>query len=234
MYEHPTGKIFGAALKKLLDERPRGTQAKLAKAMEKESSYIADIKHGRGGGTEETRRFIAGFLGVRYEEMLALGQSLLAGEQRIPVLRASDPLPAYGELGDPGYTGVPFLEAVADAEGEGQRMSRKARSHLALRTDWMRTKGQPSRMALVRADGDSMHPTIQDGSIVLCDESRTELADGRIFLVEHGGSVLIKRLKAGPDGPVMISDNGCVEQPVREGEHFRIRARCVWTARDLE
>ena len=68
MYDQPTGKIFGAALKKILDERPRGTQARLAKSMGKESSYIADIKHGRGGGTEETRRFIGGYRGVRYEE----------------------------------------------------------------------------------------------------------------------------------------------------------------------
>lgn len=234
MYDHPTGKIFGAALKKLIEERPRGTQARLAKALDKESSYIADIKHGRGGGTEETRRFIAGFLGVRYEEMLAMGQALLGGPAAPLPLRTAEPHAAFTEPFDPGLTGVPFLEAVPGMGGESQRLSRRVRSHLAFRTDWLRTKGQPGRMVVVRADGDSMHPTIMDGSIVLCDESRTELADGRIFLVEYGDGILIKRLRAGPDGPVMVSDNGGVEQPVRPGEHFRIRARCIWTARELD
>jgi len=234
MYEHSTGRIFGAALKKLLDERPRGTQARLAKAMGKESSYLADIKHGRGAGTEETRRFIAGYLGVRYEEMLAMGRSLLGGEPDIPMLRAQDPAPAYGEAAESGFTGVPFLEAVPGMGGESQRTSRRARSHLAFRTDWLRTKGRPGRMVVVRADGDSMHPTIMDGSIVLCDESRTELADGRVFLVALNDGILIKRLKAGPDGPVIVSDNGGAEQPVSPADHFRILARCIWTGRELD
>ncbi|EPR39659.1 putative phage repressor [Desulfovibrio sp. X2] len=231
MYDLTTGKIFGAALKHVLREQPRGTQARLAEAMNKESSYIADIKQGRGGGTEETRRYIASFLNVPYEEMLAIGRAILRGEESAPSFRMPEPSPPYGA---DGLTTVPFLEAVPAMGGESQRLSRQARSHLAFRTDWLRTKGNPERMVVVRADGDSMHPTIQDGSIVLCDESRTEFADGRIFLVELGDGIVIKRLRSGPDGPVIVSDNGNVETPVRPGEHFRIRARCVWTARELD
>jgi len=232
MYDLSTGKIFGAALKRLLGERPRGTQARLAKALGKESSYIADIKHGRGGGTEETRRYIASFLGVPYEEMLAMGRAMFKGAtEGKAAFSLPEPLSAYG---GEGITPVPFLEAVPSMGGESQRTSRKVKSHLAFRTDWLRTKGNPERMVVVRADGDSMHPTIPDGSIVLCDESRTGFADGRVFLVEVGDGICIKRLRMGLSGVILISDNGGIETPVPKGEHFRIRGRCLWTARELE
>ncbi|WP_029897799.1 S24 family peptidase [Desulfohalovibrio reitneri] len=232
MYD-TTGKIFGLALKGVLAGRERGTQARLAKALGKESSYIADIKNGRGAGTEETRRYIASFLGYGYEDMLRMGREI--ADRPEDDSRKKFSMPEHvAEYGQQGLTRVPFLEAVPTMGGESLQLSRQVKSHLAFRTDWLRTKGGPGSMVVVRADGDSMAPTIEDGSIVLCDESRTEFADNRVFLVEHQDGIVIKRLRKRGDTVLMVSDNGGVEQEIRGEDHFRIIARCIWTAKELD
>lgn len=58
------------------------------------------------------------------------------------------------------------------------------------------------------AEDDSMKPTINDGDLIYVDENRTQIKDGRIFAVEHGGIYRCKRLYGLPGGGVrIVSDN---------------------------
>ena len=53
-----------------------------------------------------------------------------------------------------------------------------------------------------------MKPTINDGDLIYVDENRTQIKDGRIFAIEHGGIYRCKRLYRLPNGGVrIVSDN---------------------------
>ena len=63
------------------------------------------------------------------------------------------------------------------------------------------------------ASGDSMSPTIQDGDTIHIDLGRTEIKDGRIFVICIGGLHYAKRLYNMPFGGVRIVSDNSAEFP---------------------
>ncbi|MGE8541931.1 MAG: XRE family transcriptional regulator [Acinetobacter sp.] len=63
------------------------------------------------------------------------------------------------------------------------------------------------------ASGDSMSPTIQDGDTIHIDLGRTDIKDGRIFVVCFGGLHYAKRLYNQPNGGVRIISDNSAEFP---------------------
>jgi len=60
----------------------------------------------------------------------------------------------------------------------------------------------------ITVTGESMEPTLKDGSIILIDRSKTNVINGSIFVINAGGTVYIKRLMMNPNGNIdMLSDN---------------------------
>jgi len=60
----------------------------------------------------------------------------------------------------------------------------------------------------IRVDGDSMEPTLKNGSIVFVDRSKREITKEGIFIVSTPGGLFIKRLNRKVDGSIeLISDN---------------------------
>lgn len=71
---------------------------------------------------------------------------------------------------------------------------------------------QPHKCAVFWANGDSMLPTIADGDQLLVDLTKTEVkGDNRIYLVQNGESVWVKRLRQGWGYIELISDNESYE-----------------------
>ena len=63
-------------------------------------------------------------------------------------------------------------------------------------------------MLAVQIEGDSMEPTIPDGSRVYVDSRLTDPQDGRMFLVHiHSNGFIVKRAKAVADTWLLLSDN---------------------------
>jgi len=60
----------------------------------------------------------------------------------------------------------------------------------------------------IRVDGDSMEPTLKNGSIVFVDRTKKEISKEGIFIVSTPGGLFIKRLNRKVDGSIeLISDN---------------------------
>ena len=55
--------------------------------------------------------------------------------------------------------------------------------------------------------GESMEPTLKDGEEIIVDRSKRELAEGKIFVLNHNGSMLVKKVQFTYDGVELISDN---------------------------
>ncbi len=68
---------FQAALTHLLTQEGRGAQSRLAGQQNIDRGYLNAIIKGRKPGSEEVRAKIAGHFNMTYEDMLALGRSIL-------------------------------------------------------------------------------------------------------------------------------------------------------------
>ncbi|WP_282734609.1 helix-turn-helix transcriptional regulator [Halomonas rhizosphaerae] len=67
---------------------------------------------------------------------------------------------------------------------------------------------QPQNGACATASGSSMEPTIADGSPIAIDKGCRHVIDGKIYALDHGGMLRVKRLYKLPLGKVrLVSDN---------------------------
>lgn len=67
---------------------------------------------------------------------------------------------------------------------------------------------KPEMADYILAEGDSMEPTIDGGSMVLVDHTRKEVIDGKIFCIRLNNKLMAKRLQFIPPKNVsIISDN---------------------------
>lgn len=66
----------------------------------------------------------------------------------------------------------------------------------------------PEMADYILAEGDSIAPTIDGGSMVLVDHTRTEVIDGKIFCIRLNNKLMAKRLQYIPPKSVsVVSDN---------------------------
>lgn len=151
---------------------------------------------------------------------------------------------AVGTAGDTMRQGdvdillVPMVDAVLSAGGGSFETGADSERKYAFRSDFLHSKGIPSRMVLMRVDGNSMEPDIKSGDMVLIDLSQTALRPGLIYAVGVEEMVYLKLADATP-GKVILSSINRAYPPLeidtrgdQEGA-VRILGRCVWSCREL-
>lgn len=119
---------------------------------------------------------------------------------------------ATGALdGSNGFVRLPLYEDVAASAGLGLEApaAPSASSVIAFDSKFLREKGAaPDRCSVITARGDSMTPTIPDGSLLVVDHSQTQISNGFIMVINLGDDLLVKRVRRRLDGLVdLISDN---------------------------
>ena len=252
--------FFWKALAELVAAK-EANQGELAAFAGVSQGYVSKILAGKQVPKPALRRRLAAFFGLTYEDMLALGRQHLdaasypaeeAVSRRCQVREA-----AYGGLraagtGDGGslramlrdlhareerqsaYTEVPLREATASMGGGSTETGDRALAYLSFRTDWIRSKGNPEYMTVIRACGDSMEPTVADGSVVLVDEGRRQFVKNKVYYLRYNGQMYIKRLVDAGGRLGIASDADANVLLVSDADDFEIIGRCIWTARELD
>jgi len=110
------------------------------------------------------------------------------------------------------------------------------RDFLAFRRDWVRQTfhGDPRSLYLLTASGDSMSPTILDEDLLLVDGSVDRMADEAIYVLNYGGSIMLKRLQRLLSGIEIRADNPVYPPLTVKGDELselRILGRVAWIAR---
>lgn len=150
--------------------------------------------------------------------------------------------PPYGSGIGAEFTLVPRYNVDA-AAGAGQAVERESEiGKLAFRQDWLRQKGlQGSDLAVIRIKGDSMSPTIRDGSLALVDCRRQHekpKTDG-IYVIQMDGDLLAKRIQidlAGEGGLYIKSDNPAYTEQrldAAAADRLWIVGRVIWAGGEL-
>jgi len=80
----------------------------------------------------------------------------------------------------------------------------------------------------IHVNGESMEPTIQDGSIVFLDRTQTDIAKDGIFIASTTTGLFIKRIRQRADGMVeLISDNKLYTPELISPEEVSILGKVV-------
>ena len=210
-----------AALDRLLTER--GVDyARISQVIGRNPAYIQQyIKRGSPRRlAEDDRARIAAYLGVP--------EAMLGG----PVQRVVAPTRARG----PGMILVPKL-AIGASAGAGASVDGEAvEGEVAFDPKWLRDLGaDPRALSIIRVEGDSMAPTLDDGDDILVDggDAAARLRDG-IYVLRMDDVLMVKRVARAPgQGRIsVISDNphyrSWDDLPMAS---VQLVGRVVWTGR---
>ncbi|MCY9836441.1 helix-turn-helix transcriptional regulator [Aeromonas media] len=141
---------------------------------------------------------------------------------------------AYHQMQD--YTLVDCYQVFASA-GFGATVSDELKTEpMAFRTDWLKKEGlAPERLAVIRAKGDSMEPTISNNDIILVNLCNGDALRDGLYVLRIGDSLLVKRLQFDVLGGIkVISDNpGYETQVVTKDQRadVHIVGRVAWAGK---
>ncbi|WP_400766037.1 S24 family peptidase [Methylosinus sporium] len=162
----------------------------------------------------------------RIAEVTGVSLDWLVLDRGAPIFEAGAP-PAI-PLG-PDMAQIPPLRIGAAAEGE------IASERIAFPRALLRRLGtEIDALEFLRARGDSMRPTIEDGAIVLIDRSQRDIIGDAVYLVSLDDGPLIRRVRRNVDGAItLISDNRACYEPERleraDAERLCVHGRIRWT-----
>lgn len=165
---------------------------------------------------EEERRKLARYFGVP--------ESLLGGPSGQPV---------------DGMVAVPRTLASAAAGSGAVAADADARPYFAFDPAWLRhlTSAPPESLSMIKVQGDSMGPTLNDGDDILIDTSQCgqPLRDG-IYVLRVEDSLLVKRLAVHPLGKAVTvqSDNPAYpDWPDCTLDRIHCIGRVIWAGRKV-
>jgi len=91
-----------------------------------------------------------------------------------------------------------------------------------------------TELEAIHVDGESMEPTLQDGSIVFLDRSQTNINKDGVFIASTTAGLFIKRIRQRADGMVeLISDNKAYPPEVLTPDEVSIVGKVVGNIESL-
>jgi hypothetical protein len=132
---------------------------------------------------------------------------------------------------------VPKLAVGASAGGGALADGEALAGKVGFDEAWLRRMGlDPARLSLIRVEGDSMQPTLNDGDDIMVDTAAADRAPKKgIHVLRLDGTLMVKRLQPGKGGKLSIlSDNPAY--PALEdvdAKDVTVIGRVVWVGRKL-
>lgn len=104
------------------------------------------------------------------------------------------------------YMSIPHYNVQA-AAGHGAINAREEQlKPLAFRRDWLNTRHlSPANLVIVDVVGDSMEPYLKDRDLVLVDQSQTDIAGGKTYVLRMQDELYVKNLQRLPHGLVQVA-----------------------------
>ncbi len=109
------------------------------------------------------------------------------------------------------YVYIPFVDGAVSAGAGVLVREESIAAVMAFERNWLRAhlKGNPAELSLIRVQGDSMAPTLEDGDWIFVERQEGgDLGCEGIYVFQMDGDLLVKRLQRLPGSQVkVISDN---------------------------
>jgi phage repressor protein C with HTH and peptisase S24 domain len=130
-------------------------------------------------------------------------------------------------------------ETAAAGGGHPAPSAPGASEYIAFQHEWLRSvfRIEPENLTLEIAVGESMHPTIGDGDLLLIDTTDRHFRSYGVYVLDVAGERLVKRVQPRFDGSLMlISDNASYQADVvPQGRIHEVTAigRVIWSGGTL-
>lgn len=139
--------------------------------------------------------------------------------------------------GKAGLRLIPKLSVGASAGSGAMNDAEALAGKIGFDEKWLRKlAADPAQLSLIRVEGDSMAPTLNNGDDIMVDSSAatSTFRDG-IHVIRMDDVLMVKRLAKGPAGRLsVLSDNSAYpDWPDIDGSAVTIIGRVVWTGRRL-
>jgi phage repressor protein C with HTH and peptisase S24 domain len=124
----------------------------------------------------------------------------------------------------------------AISAGPGLRPDNDVDFRLAFRDDWLEQFGGAKQLFVIKVEGDSMEPTLQESDTVLINKNANTIGTGGgIFAINWHEMVLVKRLQMNPKTNEIIikSDNQKYDSMVVKPNEIQIEGKVIWYGREL-
>ncbi|RWR14491.1 LexA family transcriptional regulator [Sinirhodobacter populi] len=145
---------------------------------------------------------------------------------------------ALTNLDRPDFVRLPVYNEIRASAGPGAAVptSEHADGVVAFTSRFLRDQGaHPDHCSIIWARGDSMQPTIPDGSILIVDRSQTDVVNGCIYVLNVADDLLVKRVRRRLDATVeIVSDNSMYPPEALRADQLqqlRIVGRVVYFCR---
>ncbi|WP_240664545.1 XRE family transcriptional regulator [Paenirhodobacter ferrireducens] len=145
---------------------------------------------------------------------------------------------ANNDLNRPDFVRLPIYNEIQASAGPGATVpaTEQADGVVAFARPFLRDLGAtPDRCSIIWARGDSMQPTIPDGSILVVDCSQTDVVNGCIYVLNVDDDLLVKRVRRRLDATIeIVSDNSMYPPESLRAEqlrHLRVVGRVVYFCR---
>ena len=191
------------------------SQAQLANRTGNSRHLISQVEQGRCGLTNPRLSIAAQTLGVSIDYLFGLADEPMPAHQLARELTAAttrvrdleDQQAQAGITDDGDFIGV---SEFASAAGSGAVVDdERITGGLKFRRDWLDRHGlDPRQCRVIQVMGESMEPTLIDGSSILVNLASRRRRSGRIYVVRTEDGLIVKR--AGKDrtgGWQLVSDN---------------------------
>ena len=249
LHERITIAVKHFLFKKSLDKINRGEMAAFCKVS------VAAVGQWINGKTNS----LDSYTNARAAQYLGVNPHWLAGDPKYSMLdhinsNTSQDLPvpyrpvmaweAPEDLDPNVYVIIPHVDVKFSA-GDGRVVEfEPSQSSICSAQTWewiQKKKVAPKHLITVDIDGDSMEPTIRDGSVVTLDKSINTLEQiqpNKVYAIRYGNDLKIKRLSRRFDGALIIdSDNPAYEREIvelQDLEHIGIIGKYVSHSYDGE
>jgi phage repressor protein C with HTH and peptisase S24 domain len=108
---------------------------------------------------------------------------------------------------------IKYLQDATISAGGGSFNDDESFTYLSLDPSYAKMLGitEKDNIDAINVTGESMNPTIKEGSIILIDRGKTTYQEGKIFALNVSGNLFIKRLVMNTrNGYDLISDNNLI------------------------
>ncbi|MDN6322670.1 MAG: helix-turn-helix transcriptional regulator [Halomonas sp.] len=190
------------------------SQARLSEATGLDQTTISNLETGKVLSTSKLvqiadaldvdARWLATGAGSMLDAAISPDAELIDTE----IIEGNEPLRADEVL-------LPLLREVEFSAGQGATQiieNHGAQERFSL-PRLARAGVQPQNAALAVARGDSMMPAIHDGATLGIDKGCRSVIDGKIFVLDHGGMLRVKRLYRLPLNRLRVVSDNSVEYP---------------------
>ncbi|GIC79473.1 helix-turn-helix transcriptional regulator [Moritella sp. F3] len=135
---------------------------------------------------------------------------------------------------------LPFYEISASAGVGLLAEVEECPKSISFEPNWLRNDigVSPSNVFLMLVDGDSMQPTLKNGSMIMVNRDVDNLSDG-VYVMRHDNNLLVKRLQMLPGGIIRVKSDNTMYDPWEitksqlDGEELALIGRVVWTGQKM-